>query len=78
MYVCMYVCSDTSSTCSSRTMHVDILKSVKIVNVDCMLTLTVAHQSRRTEQQHDMNSQRVIAGRDLENSLLKGRRGRLK
>ena len=43
--------------------------SVKIVNVDCMLVLIVAHQSR---------SQRVIAERDLENSLLKGRRSRLK
>ena len=50
--------------------------SVEIVNVHSMLTLIVAHQSRRTNS--SMNSQRVIAGRDLENSLLKGRRSRLK
>ena len=45
--------------------------SVKIVNVDRMLTLIVAHPAG------ELNSQRVRAVRDLENSLLKGRRSRL-
>ena len=50
--------------------------SVKIVNVDRMLTLIVAHPAG--ELNSSMNSQRVRAGRDLENSLLKaGRRSRL-
>ena len=49
--------------------------SVKIVNVDCMLTLIVAHPAG--ELNSSMNSQRVRAGKDLENSLLKGRRSRL-
>ena len=48
---------------------------VKIVNVDRMLTLIVAHPAG--ELNSGMNSQRVSAGRDLENSLLKGRRSRL-
>ena len=45
--------------------------SVKIVNIDRMLTLIVAHPAG------ELNSQRVRAVRDLENSLLKGRRSRL-
>ena len=80
MYICMYVCMYVAihrprvhhalRACAYRS-------SVKIVNVDSMLTLVVAHQSRPGEQNSSMNSQRVIAGRDLENSLLKGRRSRL-
>ena len=80
LYLCIYVCIDiaTSSTCS----HLDLCacayrNSVKIVNIASMLTLIVDHQSRRTVLNSSMNSQRVIAGRDLENSLLKGRRSRL-
>ena len=42
-----------------------------------MLTPIVAHQSRPGELNSNMNSQQVIAGTDLENSLLKGRRSRL-
>ena len=44
----MYVCSVTSSTCSCT-----YRKSVKIVKVHRVLTLIVAHQSRRIEQQHE-------------------------
>ena len=73
LYLYMYVCSDMSSMCSSCSMRVHILKSVKIVNIDCMLTLIVAHQSR-SQYHSSVNSQQVIAGRDLENNLLKGRR----
>ena len=63
--------------------------SVKIVNVDRMLTLIVAHPAGELKSRMNssrcslagpeplMNSQRVRAGRDLENSLLKGRRSRL-
>ena len=50
--------------------------SVKIVNVDRMLTLIVAHQSR-TEQQHEQPAS-YSRERDLENSILKGRISRLK
>ena len=49
--------------------------SVKIVNVDRMLTLIVAHPM--AQQETRLNSQRIRAGRDLKNSLLKGRRSRL-
>ena len=49
--------------------------SVKIINVDRMLILIVAHPVG--ELNSSMNSQQVRAGRDLENSLLKGRRSRL-
>ena len=49
--------------------------SVIIVNVDRMLTLIIAHPAG--ELNSSMNSQRVRAGRDLESSLLKGRRSRL-
>ena len=55
-YVCMYVCMCVAirrprvyyavCVCAYRN-------SVKIINVDRMLTLSVAHQSRRTEQQHE-------------------------
>ena len=79
MYVCLYVCSDTSSTCSSCTMRVRAHitdDSVEIVNVDSMLTLIVAHPAGELRNS-SKNSQRVRAGRDLENSLLKGRRSRL-
>ena len=51
--------------------------SVKIVNVavDRMLTLIVAHPAG--ELNSSINSQRVRAGRDLANGLLKDRRSRL-
>ena len=45
--------------------------SVKIVNVERMLSLIVAHPAG--ELNSSMNSQLVKAERDLENSLLKGR-----
>ena len=74
MYVCMYV--------ARYVVHVFIMhyacacaRISQFVNVDCMLTLIVAHPAG--ELNSSMNSQRVRAGKDLENSLLKGRRSRL-
>ena len=52
MYVCMYVairCPRVHYAVCTCTYH----NSVKIINVYRMLTLIVAHQSRRTEQQHE-------------------------
>ena len=45
--VCVYVCPNTSSTCSSH-MHVRAcaqIHTVEIVSVDRVLTLNVAHQT---------------------------------
>ena len=78
MYVCMYVAIRRPRV--HHALHYVRVRamyhnSVKIVNVDRMLTLIVAHPAG--ELNSSMNSQQVGAGRDLENSLLKGRRSRL-
>ena len=69
---CMYVCSDTSSTCSSCSMRMNILQFGK--DHQCR-----SHElTKAGELNSCMNSQQVIAGRDLGNRCLKGRRSKLK
>ena len=47
LYICILICSNTSSMCSSRSMRVRMeLGMVKIINVDSMSALNVAHQSK--------------------------------
>ena len=79
MYVCTYVAIIMLSTCSSRSMRVRILqlgkdrKRISCVNSNC----SSPKQEPILGLNSSIHSQRVIAGRDLENNLLKGRRSRL-
>ena len=72
MYVCMCVCGVMSSTCSSCTHACTQNDTVKIVSVDHVLTVNVAHQT--IEAQRKGSIMRFEAQADLEET--RKRRGR--